>query len=296
MLSPLLTLLLASPPAPFVIVLGVAQDAGHPQAGTPPGPAWAPERRRRPACLGLVEPASGRRWLFEATPAFAEQLADLDAAAPPRRRPPDLAGIFLTHGHMGHYTGLIHLGREAMAAPAVPVFSMPRMRRFLTTNEPWSLLVRLAHIRVVEVEKGARLGPELAVEAFVVPHRDELTETVGYRIVGPQHKLAFVPDIDKWKRWGPKRLRTLVAGVDRAYLDGTFFADGEIPGRAMADIPHPFMQETLQEISSWPRAERSKVRFIHLNRSNPALWPGPARNAVEATGAAVAQRGERFSL
>ena len=30
-----------------------------------------------------------------------------------------LMGIFLTHAHIGHYTGLMHLGREAMGAKEV---------------------------------------------------------------------------------------------------------------------------------------------------------------------------------
>ncbi|MEO1228916.1 MAG: MBL fold metallo-hydrolase [Myxococcota bacterium] len=291
-----LSLVLAAAPEPYAIVLGVAQDAGVPQAGTPPGPAWTPERRRLPTCLGLVEPSTGRRWLFEATPALPEQLADLDAAAPPRGPAPDLAGIFLTHGHMGHYTGLLHFGHEAMGAPKVLVYGMPRMRALLRDNEPWALLLRLGHVRLEGVEDGIRLGPELKVEAFLVPHRDELTETVGYVVTGPRRKLAFVPDIDKWRRWGPDRLRKLVQRVDRAYVDGTFYADGEIPGRAMADIPHPFMQETLQTMSKWKTEEREKVRFIHLNRTNPALWPGPAREKIEAAGARVAERGERFAL
>lgn len=295
----MLVLILAAAAAtpPFVMVLGVAQDAGHPQAGTPPGAAWAPERQRSAACLAVIEPDSGRRYLFEATPDFREQLHALDLVASRSDRP-GLDAIFVTHGHIGHYAGLMHLGREAMGAKGVPVYARPRMLRFLKNNGPWSLLVKLGNIglRKMPTEpKGVSLG-RLFVQAFEVPHRDEFTETVGYIIRGPTRSVAFLPDIDKWETWGEGRLRKLVDRVDRAYIDGTFYADGEIPGRAMAEIPHPFIAESLARMAKWPTSVRKKVRFIHLNRTNPALWPGPARQRIRRSGADVAEPGERFPL
>lgn len=47
----------------------------------------------------------------------------------------------------GHYTGLMHLGHEAMGASAVPVYAMPRMNDYLKTNGPWSQLVNYRNIR-----------------------------------------------------------------------------------------------------------------------------------------------------
>lgn len=289
----------ALPDGPYLVVLGTAQDGGYPQAGTPPGEAWAPGRRRWAASLALVDPATGERWLFEATPDFREQLHALDRLAPPRgaagtAAAPGLAGIFLTHAHVGHYAGLIHLGREIIGARGVPVHAMPRLRAFLSAHGPWDQLVRLGNVEPRPLAEGVpvRLNARLTVTPFLVPHRDEYSETVGFRITGPRRTAVFLPDIDKWERWqaAGTRVEAVVAGADVAYLDGTFYRDGEVPGRAMAEIPHPFMEETMRRFAAAPPAERAKIRFIHLNRTNPAAFAGSEeRRAVERAGFRVAE-------
>lgn len=285
--------------SPFVIVLGTAQDGGYPQAGAKPGAAWG-EPRRRVASLGIVDPATGERWLVDATPDLREQLHQLDLVAP-TPAVPGLAGIFLTHAHVGHYTGLMHLGHEIMGAQGVPVHAMPRMRDFLRTNGPWDQLVRYRNVELRELEDGktVRLSERLSITPFTVPHRDEYSETVGYRIHGPNRTVVFLPDIDKWERWEERgrRIEDVVAQADLAYLDGTFHADGEIPGRDMASIPHPFIVETMRRFAAAAPAERAKIRFIHLNRTNPVARPGSAeRRAVERAGFRVAELHERVGL
>jgi pyrroloquinoline quinone biosynthesis protein B len=285
---------------PFVVVLGTAQDGGYPQAGTKPGDAWNPDRRRLVASLALVDPVSGERWLFDATPDFKEQLHALDLIAPSKDIP-GLAGIFLTHAHIGHYTGLMNLGREVIGANGVPVYAMPRMHAFLSTNGPWDQLVGLHNIdlRLISDSAPVRLNERLTVSAFRVPHRDEYSETVGYKIQGPTHTVIFIPDIDKWERWDSLgvSIEDVVAHADVAYLDGTFYADGEVPGRSMAEIPHPFIVETMRRFGPQTDAFRAKVRFIHLNRTNPAAWMGSAeRGAIEHAGFRVAEILERVPL
>ena len=54
----------------------------------------------------------------------------------------------MTHAHIGHYTGLMYFGREAIGASRIPVFAMPRMETFLTENAPWSQLVSLKNIEL----------------------------------------------------------------------------------------------------------------------------------------------------
>jgi pyrroloquinoline quinone biosynthesis protein B len=277
---------------PFVVVLGIAQDAGVPQAGCSK-PCCASGQRRLVSCLAIVDPKTGERWIVDATPDFPEQLRRLDRTAPGA-----LSGILLTHAHIGHYTGLMHLGREVMGAKAVPVFAMPRMREFLSKNGPWDQLMRLGNIALKPLEDGTavRLNERLSVTPFLVPHRDEYTETVGFRIQGPRRSVVFIPDIDKWDKWTSK-IEEVVAGSDRAYLDGTFYADGEIPGRNMSEIPHPFIVESMARFSRLPPKERAKIRFIHLNHTNPTLVPGsPARRAIEQAGFGVAEEIERFDL
>ena len=287
--------------APFVVVLGVAQDAGYPQAGCRKPccqPAWAdPTRRRHVVCLGIVDPVTKERWMVEATPDFRRQLRMLDEVAPPRSTP-DLAGILLTHGHIGHYTGLMFVGHESMGAKEVPVYGMPRMRAFLSKHGPWDQLVRYRNIvlRDLTADQPVALGKRIKVTPFLVPHRDEYTEVVGFRIEGPSASVAFIPDIDKWARWD-RKIEDLIAEVDVAYLDGTFYADGEIPERDMASIPHPFISESLERFGKLPPGQRARIRFIHMNHTNPALRPGSeARRVIETKGLRVAQEGERVGL
>lgn len=285
-------------PNPYVVVLGVAQDGGAPQAGSSDHPGWDdPAKRHLVSSLALVDPRTGKRWLFDATPDFPEQLHRLDEIAPTDERP-GLDGIFLTHAHIGHYLGLAHLGREVIGARSVPVHAMPRMAEFLRENGPWSQLVELDNVEIREMKEGraVKLAEDLSVTPLLVPHRDEFSETVGFRIDGPERSVLFLPDIDKWDRW-PTPLEEVLATVDVAYLDGTFFADGELPGRDMSRIPHPFIVETMERLGELPAAERAKVRFIHLNHTNPALDPdGEAARRIERAGFGVAREGEREEL
>lgn len=292
----------AAPPAtPYVLVLGTAQDGGIPQiAGQAPEDEAArrdPRRRRLVASLLVVDPRSGQRWLIDATPDLREQV-ELAAGHPANRRPaagrpPLFDAIFLTHAHLGHVTGLLQLGREAYAAEGQRVVGSESMVRFLNGNQPWSLLERLGHVRLETFRAGraVRLADGLTLTPLAVPHRSEISDTHGFLIRGPHRSLLYVPDIDKWERWD-RKLEDVLRTVDVAYLDGTFFADGEVPGRSMADIPHPFVVETLERLAALPASERRKVVFTHLNHTNPAADPGSdARRRITAIGCRVAEQG-----
>ncbi|HSR51122.1 MAG TPA: MBL fold metallo-hydrolase, partial [Acidobacteriota bacterium] len=170
--------------APFVVVLGIAQDGGVPQTGSKHHPGWDdPSRVRRVVNLGLVDPRSGRRWMFEATPDIKHQLHRLDQVAP-HPESPGLAGIFLTHAHIGHYTGLMLLGHESLGARGTPVYAMPRMSDFLSNNGPWDQLVRYGNIELRPLSDGepVELAADLKVIPLLVPHRQEYSEVVGFRI------------------------------------------------------------------------------------------------------------------
>jgi pyrroloquinoline quinone biosynthesis protein B len=286
---------------PYVIVLGVAQDGGVPQTGAKDHPGWDdPAFRRHVACLAIVDPAGPGRWLIDATPDLPEQLHRLDQVAPVVAKP-GLDGIFLTHAHMGHYTGLMHLGYEALGANRVSVYAMPRMHEYLRSNGPWDQLVRYDNIVLHELRDGevVRLNARLSVTPLLVPHRQEYSEVVGYRIQGPHRSVLFVPDIDRWEDWDAKgtRIEDEVAKVDVAYLDGTFYANGEIPGRDMSGFPHPFITHSMHRFRSLAPEQRAKVRFIHLNHTNPALHPdSEARSTIERNGFRVAEEKERVEL
>ncbi len=286
---------------PYTVVLGIAQDGGVPQAGSFLDPRWDDASRQREAVsLGLVDPRAGTRFIVDATPDFRRQSLELYriAGGPVK---PVVDGILLTHAHIGHYTGLMFLGHESIGAKGIPVWAMPRMAEFLRTNGPWSQLVAFGNIdlRPLAANEPAPLGEGLAAVPILVPHRSEFSEVVAFRIDGPSRSVLWVPDIDSWREWDEwgVRIEDVLGEVDVAYLDATFFADGEIPGRDMSGFPHPFIRTTIERLKGLPAEERAKVRFIHLNHTNPALKAdSAARREIEAAGMAVAEEGEIVEL
>jgi len=276
-------------------VLGRAQDGGLPHVGCDRRccvEARRTGRRETPACLGVQDTETGALLLLEATPAVEEQLARLHALAgsPPRGRAP-VDAVLLTHAHMGHYLGLAAFGREAGATRGLPVWTSPRMATFLEANGPWSQLVALGQIELRRFTPGATFSPlpGLEVEAIAVPHRDEYSDTMAFKLRGPAGCVLFVPDVDAWSRH-EGLLERLLEGVDVAYLDGTFWDGRELPERARAEIPHPPMVDTIARLRGFAAAHPTTVAFLHLNHTNPALHDAallPAGFRVAAVGECV---------
>ena len=284
----------------FIQVLGIAQDAGLPQTNCYRPhcmEAWQdPDKRRLATSIAVVDSDAGRKYLFDATPDMREQLYALHTIAPDDDY--ELGGVFLTHAHMGHYTGLMHFGREAAGTHGVPVYAMPRMHEFLATNGPWDQLVRLQNIELRRIadDEPLQLGQNITVTPLLVPHRDEYSETVGYRIDGPNRSAVFIPDIDKWTLWEID-IRDVVRSVDYALIDATFFRDGELGGRDMSKIRHPFVAESMDLFESLDASEKARVIFIHMNHTNPLLQRGSEAQAeVTRRGYRYAHEGMRLEL
>lgn len=279
---------------PYIFILGIAQDAGYPQAGCEKQCCKRvyeqPENGRFVVSLALVDPVSNENWIFDATPDFPKQLKLLSNHL---QKPGNLPnGILLTHAHIGHYTGLMHLGREAMGTNKLPVYAMPKLKYFLENNGPWSQLVQLKNIDLKLLKKDATifLNERISVKPLLVPHRDEYSETVGYLINANSKKILFIPDIDKWHLWN-KNIVDYVKNVDIALLDATFFKDGEIKGRSMSEIPHPFIEESITLFENLSDVDRKKVFFIHFNHTNPLLIDGSdAQNQVYKKGFNIAKQ------
>ena len=280
------------------VVLGTAQDGGVPQAGC--GCGMCERARgaagfvRRPSCLGLIDGETGSRWIIDATPQFPSQLSDLSRINEGTESgPPE--GILLTHAHVGHYAGLLHLGQEVMCSHEVPVWVMPRMAEFLEKHEPWASLVARRHVILKELSPKCpvTLGERITVRPLPVWHRDELSETVAFEIAGDSRRVLWLPDIDGWEG----RLTDWVAGMDVAWLDGTFYSDSELPGRQLDQIPHPRISEHLAEYGTLAKESGVDVRLIHLNHSNPVCDPDtPEAHRIVDAGVRVASEGERVEL
>ncbi len=289
--------LFASDESPYVIVLGIAQDGGAPHAGcekTCCKNRWNhPGNQLRVSCLGIVDPQKKEAWMIDATPDFPEQYHDLTQHGTYK-----LKGIFLTHAHIGHYTGLMHLGREVMGANSIPVYTMPKMKSFLENNGPWDQLVSLNQILLnpLNDNKAVKLNNHLSVTPFAVPHRDEYSETVGFQISGPTSNLIFIPDIDKWEKWD-NEIIDVIKNNDYVLIDGTFFGEGEIPNRSMAEIPHPSIEESMQRFSDLSAENKIKIFFIHLNHTNPALdLNSVQRKNIFRNGYNITNKNQKFDL
>jgi len=285
--------------SPYVIVLGVGQDAGVPQMGCDSPfcrKAWKNAKlRQMVSSIALVNPAKKERWIFDATPDLPEQFQLLKEITNDYSN--SLSGIFLTHAHVGHYTGLMYLGRESMNSKDVRVYAMPRMKQMLETNAPWSQLVNIKNIslQLIENKRQTKLSEDLKVEPFLVPHRDEFSETVGFKIISNAKSLVFIPDIDKWQKWS-ERLEDIVRASDYVLIDGTFYADGEI-NRPISEVPHPFVSETTELLKNLPLSEKNKVYFIHFNHSNPLVQgSGQKIKELKTKGFNTTFQGQKFDL
>jgi len=282
---------------PFVVVLGTLQDGGSPHMGCEKDCCRNPDASQKVVSLGLIDPVSNKKFLLEATPDFVAQTRMLKALLPTsENKLPD--GIFLSHAHIGHYAGLMFLGKEAMNAHEANVFVMPKMKSFLERNGPWSQLVNMNNIKLFLLDslRPTRISESLGILPLIVPHRDEFSETVGFIIEGPHQKLLFIPDIDKWEKWRTS-IVSLIKEVDHAFIDGTFFSAAEVGNRNIAEIPHPLVQESIQLFDSLPSKEKEKIIFIHFNHTNPLLIEkSPAAMKVKLNGFGIASEGMQIKL
>jgi pyrroloquinoline quinone biosynthesis protein B len=257
-----------------LVILGTVQDAGSPHIACSKDcckPLFQkPDINRKVVSLGLIDSENNKSYIFEATPDFTEQVKVLKSYSNSNNEIPN--GIFLTHAHIGHYTGLMYLGKEAMNAKEVQVYTMPKMKQYLENNGPWSQLVSNGNITIQESNhlQEIQLTSNIKVMPFLVPHRDEYSETAGYTIIGPNKSALFIPDIDKWGKW-EVNIIDAISNVDYAFVDATFYDEKEINNRDISQIPHPFIIESMELFKNLDASEKSKVYFIHFNHTNPTL-------------------------
>ncbi len=248
-------------------ILGVVQDGGMPHLGNNKTCCENIKKDKYVTSLMLMNNENNESFLFDASPDINKQLNFMGD-----RIKKDLKGIFLTHAHIGHYTGLMYFGREALNSKLVNVYAMPRMKKFLEENGPWSQLVSLQNISIIELSNESKISIDsnVIVQPVEVPHRAEFSETVGYKIYGPNKTALFIPDIDKWYLW-EKSIVDEIKQVDYAIIDATFYDSKEVNYRDISEIPHPFVTESMDLFDSIDIKEKNKIYFIHLNHTNPLL-------------------------
>ena len=274
-------------------ILGVVQDGGMPHLGNNKTCCENIKQDKYVTSLMLMNNENNESFLFDASPDINKQLNFMGD-----RIKKDLKGIFLTHAHIGHYTGLMYFGREALNSKLVNVYAMPRMKKFLEENGPWSQLVSLQNISIIELSNESKISIDsnVIVQPVEVPHRAEFSETVGYKIYGPNKTALFIPDIDKWYLW-EKSIVDEIKQVDYAIIDATFYDSKEVNYRDISEIPHPFVTESMDLFDSIDIKEKNKIYFIHLNHTNPLINKDSDQyKLVRSKGYNVAEEGMKLNL
>jgi len=274
-------------------ILGVVQDGGLPHLGSDRICCEDFEQDRYVTSIMLINNETNESYLFDASPDINKQLNFMGKGIKK-----NLKGVFLTHAHIGHYTGLMYFGREALNSKLMNVYAMPRMKKFLEQNGPWSQLVSLQNISITELSNNSMIEIDsgVVIQPIEVPHRAEFSETVGYKIYGPNKTLLFIPDIDKWYLW-EKSIIDEIKQVDYALIDATFYDSSEVNYRDLSEIPHPFVIESMELFDSIKYEEKSKIFFIHLNHTNPLLDnESDQYKFVRGKGYNVAKEGMKFDL
>ena len=279
----------------IIHVLGTAQDGGYPHAGCKDIcclDIWdKPSFHRFPSSIAAIDKINKIFYLFDITPNIKEQLHLLD------KYNCELAGIFITHAHIGHYVGLLDLGLEIMNTKNIPVYVMPRMKRFISNNQPMVQLIENHNIQLIEMKNdNIILFNNLSITPFEVPHRNELSETVGFRIQSLNKSVIYLPDIDDWDSW-KVNLEQLIIDNNILFLDGTFYIKSEIQLRDVSNIPHPEIIDTMEKLSNLSSRYKKRVHFIHLNHTNDALRKNTsAHKNIIREGFSIAQENQTFKF
>jgi len=284
----------------LVKIVGTAQDGGIPHIGCY---CKNCERARKNkiysrliSSVALFDFSENKSFLIDATPDIRKQLDIMRNRIKSKERKFHPDGIFLTHAHIGHYTGLMFFGFEALSTSQLPVYCSFRMRDFLINNGPWNLLVKLNNIKIhiLEIEKEFNISQSISIIPFQVPHRAEYTDTLGFIISGKKKKVLYIPDIQSWEAW-EKSIIKIIEEVDFALIDGTFFSPNELPNRNLSKIGHPFISSSIKLFAN--SVKKTKIYFTHLNHSNLALDPeGNEIKEIEEKGFKLAMEGMEFFI
>lgn len=250
-----------------LILLGSGQDGGSPQMGSPGAVS-----NRTASSVALVSDL----WppiLFDASPDLRNQYSDLVRIQSGEAGDDPFSAVFITHGHMGHYAGLVHFGKEAANTTGVPLFGDETLLNFLSRNEPWASLVTNGNIALRTIPADGIAFGRVTVKAISVPHRADFTATNAYSITVDGSPWAlYLPDIDAWTDW--PEADEVIGAHDLCLLDATFGSMSELPGRAIAGIPHPLVDDTLTRFTH--HTDDTTIVLTHINHSNALNDPDSA--------------------
>ena len=281
-----------------LIVLGTCQDGGYPQSGCISSCcAKVQNSNRLVSSIAVTNDSKDKCWIFDASPDIKFQLNMLKGYMGESKFP-HISGIFLTHAHIGHYLGLLSLGLEVMNLNEVPVYAMPKMAHFIENNAPFNQLIEKGNIvlKVLGEDSQIHLDSQCTVFPFSVPHRNELSETVGYNIKTNISSTIFIPDIDSWDQWDMNMLG-FIEKHDLLFLDGTFYDKNELKLRDINKVPHPSITESMDLFSVLNKEDRGRIYYTHFNHTNKILKSNSKeRRNVLDRGYNLAKEGQEFLI
>lgn len=288
----------------IIKVLGTAQDAGHPQLSCGCSHCQAARKdsslSRLQSSIAVLDKSKKNTFILDATPAFSRQLDILnELAAAENFDSKHLAGILLTHAHIGHYTGLMYLGKEALAISDLPLYLSRKMLDFLQSNAPWSDLFKNDNLKPVVFEFGKKykLTENIYFKALEMEHRNEHADTAAFLVNAGKKDFLYLPDFDSWSNF-EKSFRKIIRKIDYAFIDGSFFDKkelGELRGRDLNQVPHPPIIETMELLSDIETAAKKKIYFTHFNHTNRILdQDGEKKKVVQEKGFNILEDGDTF--
>lgn len=273
-----------------IIILGTSQDGGNPHFMCEcPNCVQSQIKHieRYVSCIGII--GDSKAFIIDATPDLPKQYNLFSKFLKTSNL--QLTGIFLTHLHIGHYTGLIYFGKESISAKNFPLFSTKENLHFLQSNKPFFYLFERNEVQGFTIEPGIKLmlDKSLSILPFEVPHRNEDGNTLGFQIISKNSKKAlYIPDID----YLTPEVDKLVSESNLIFLDATFYKQTEL--MRQKQIPHPPMVETIQR---YGLQDKGKFYFIHVNHSNPVLdSESEEYNNVVKNNYEIASQGMFFEL
>lgn len=266
-----------------VEVLGNTQDGGvpHLECGCDVCEAARenPEKQKHNASIMVKEGSENDtiRYLIDATPDVRYQI-----------KGDYLDGVFISHGHLGHVTGLMEFGEEGCDKTDLPLYISDKTEDYFRKNDPFRLLIDKGNVEVMNFNDGDEVEIRGGcIEAHEAKHNRVNTDTLSFMIYGEDKKLFYIADIHEWT----EKTLNLMQQADIAIVDGTFWNEEEI--ERYEEVPHPVMKETMHLAEEWD----TDIYFTHLNHTNPALREDTEqREEVEERGFGVVEEEMEFEL
>ena len=255
-----------------ILVLGTVQDGGYPHTGCNNiccKRIWGNYLlRRNVASIALIDHKVQKYWIIDITPDFKIQYQMINEYL---NKEYCFSGIFLTHSHIGHYSGIFELGLEVLNSNNIPVYAMPKLMKFLKSNPSIDFLFKSKNIKSIKINNKEKiiLSDDVSINSFLVPHRNEMSETVGYKIKTMDQSVIYIPDIDSWHEWN-ENIINVIENNNLIFIDGTFYSKDELKHRNIDNVPHPSILDSLELFENIGR-EKNKIYFTHLNHTNKVL-------------------------